>query len=470
MKAFKLKLLGLASSILLNSCQVGPSYFPPAVDAPSSWKNPYFQGELPREDCGDWWKAFKDETLNELESYAINNNYQFKMAKERVEQAWALACMTKSALYPKLDLDAGYLNRGVLSRLYAPPGVSLATPFMRQHQRTNSLLFNLSYELDLWGYNLSQYQASAYSAQAEEERFLSVMLTLTSEVADSYFRARVYDSQIDLYLKTIETRKKAYQINKDRYADNIIDYSAVSRAELDLTNVEAAYYEAMRLRSLEEDRLAVLLGINPSDFCLAHSPLVLAPPIIPADIPSDVLLQRPDIHQAERNLAANNANVKTAYADFFPKLNLTGALGYSSPDLNHFLSWASRLWALGADAFQTVFDGWYKECQLKRSWAQYFEADAAYRQQVLIAFQEVEDSLTNIEYLEKEYQKIGLSVQAAEITYRIAYDRYLQGLTFYLEVTDSERDLLNAERNLRMLLGLRYSATIQLIRAMGGSF
>lgn len=226
----------------------------------------------------------------------------------------------------------------------------------------------------------------------------------------------------------------------------------------------------MRLREIEENRIAVLVGLPASEFTLEHSPLIGGPPSIPAGIPSDILMQRPDIAQAERKMASEQAQVRVAYASFFPAFSITGALGFSSPDLDFFLKWKSRLWSAGTQAVQTVFDGGQKGSDLDLAWASFRESSRDYQQQVLVAFQEVEDALVSIEWLFKEAEKLALSVESAKTTYQIASDRYYHGVTFYLDVVDSERDELNTRRTLIDLQGLRYSATIQLIKALGGSW
>ena len=343
-------------------------------------------------------------------------------------------------------------------------------PFIREHHLNYSLPLNLCYELDLWGLLKSNYQSALYFAESQEAAFQTALLVLTTDLAHCYFRLKTLDAQIDLYLTTIETRKTAAEINKSRYEEHLINFSDVSRADLELTNVEAEYYHAIRLREIEENRIATLVGLPASEFTLGHSPLKEGPPSIPAGMPSDILLQRPDIAQAERRMASEHAQVRVAYASYFPSFSLTGALGFSSPVLDLFLKRKSRLWSVGTQAVQTIFDGGELGSNLDLAWARFKEADRAYQQQVLVAFQEVEDALVSLEWLFKESEKIELSVKSAKATYQIASDRYYHGITFYLDVVDSERDELNTKQALIDLQGLRHTATIQLIKALGGSW
>lgn len=455
--------------MFVSGCQVGPPYEAPSPYTPENWK--HTQTEDAVVECvGYWWEIFQDETLNSLEILALQYNNDLYAALDRVAQARAMAGVARADLYPQLTLNPSYSNQDVLTKIFKVDPAITTVPFLREHQLTYMLPLNLSYELDLWGLLRNYYKAAIFNAQAQDQAFQTTLLILSADLADSYFRLRTFDAEIELYRTTIKTRKKALEITTARYEGKLADYADVSRAALELTNVEADYYEAVRQREIEEDRIAVLIGMPASDFCLEHQPLVAGPPGIPAGLPSDILLKRPDIAEAERRMAAEHALIRVAYASFFPSISITGALGFSSPDLGHFLKWKSRFWAIGADALQTVFDAGRKFSELDLAWARFNEADRTYQQQVLVAFQEVEDALTSIENLYKESEKLTLSVQSAKKTFQIFKDRYLQGVTFYLEVVDSERDELNAERRLIAVQGMRYTATIQLIKALGGSW
>lgn len=203
---------------------------------------------------------------------------------------------------------------------------------------TNALPLNLSYELDFWGLNRYTYYAAFYHAEAQIFALQTAILLLTTDLADAFFKLKTYDSLIELYVKTTDTRQKALEINKARYESKMIDYSAVSRAQLDLSNAQAAYFQAKQQRDLLENRIAVLIGVPANIFYLPSSPLEFGPPSIPSSTPSSVLLQRPDIAEAERTMASQHALINVAYASFFPDISLTGILGFSSPDMKHFLN------------------------------------------------------------------------------------------------------------------------------------
>lgn len=459
--------------ILPFGCNVGPRYEYPVDDIPEEWKH-HTDQEVVMDDVCHWWEIFGDEKLNALIEQALSSNYTLKGAIERVIQARAEAGIVGSELYPQINTNPSYSNEMFLTKAYGVGVISndpnIKVPVFREHLITLMLPFNLSWELDLWGRLRNLYCSAVYQAEAEYEAFGNLALLMTTDLADRYFQLRSLDQQIDLYTKTIATRTKALKINQDRYDLKIITYDPVSQAMLDLANVEADYFESKRLRERLENSIATLIGVPSSLFFIEHSPLADHPPPILAGLPSDVLMQRPDIRQAERERASSHALVRAAYGAFFPSFSLTGALGFSSPDLRHFLSAKSRYWAVGASAFQSIFDGGYLTSNLQMQWAKFHEADDDYKQLVLVALEEVNTGLSDIEWLQKESEKLAISVKAATTTYQIVYDRYFEGIGYYLAVVDSERDQLNAQRAYNNVQGLRYSATVQLIKALGGKW
>lgn len=459
-------------SLLITGCHLGPPYKPPVVPIPDEWKYSKNPEEVEEEDkhvlyqptYENWWEVFEDLKLNELEQLASQNNKNLQAAFQRIIQARALAGVERADLYPQLNLYPVYRDIGRLNKLYGSPPPNL----IRIHEWILRLPITLTYELDLWGKLKGKYESAFFHAQAEEDAFQTALLLLTTDLANSYFNARYLDNEIDLYKTTLETRRKALQINKDRYESHIAFYADVSRAALELHNVEAEYDEILRQRAILENQIAVLIGVSPAEFCLEHLPLTDEPPEIPPGLPAYVISQRPDISQAEREMASKHALIGVAYASYLPDISLTGTIGFFSPQLSEFLKWKSRYWDFGADGSQMLFDGGRVDSKVDYAWARFREASESYQQQVLTAFQEVEDSLSTLEFLLKESDSLTLSVEAAKKTYNISNDRYLNGVDFYLAVVDSERDELNAERTLIRTKGLRFMATVQLIKALGG--
>lgn len=470
---------------IIVGCNFEPRYHAPLVQTPSEWKTEQDQAEeLPPVDF--WWEVFEDSTLNSLEQFAVNNNYTLQMAAERVIQARDFANIARSKLYPHINLLPAYSNQDILTKLFGKKTSSLPNQngsgilssssgqdprtLIREHQLLYALPLCLSYEVDLWGKLRGRYRAAVLEVIAQDKSFKSALLILTTDLAATYFQLRTQDSLIDLYVKIIGTRKKELEINRSRYESRVSDYSAVAQAEFELTNVEALLQAAQRQRVILEDQIAVYIGVPASTFTLEGQALSGSPPVIPAGLPSEILLQRPDLAEQEYLMASIHQQIGVAYASYFPAIELTAGLGFSSPVSSEFMKWKSRSWGFGTDISQFVFDAGARDANVEMTWSQFREAAFAYQQRVLVAFEEVEDALSNLEMITREMETIKRSVSAAHHAYVIALDRYRQGLTYYTEVVVDERQELESEQMLASLLGLRYVNTVQLIKAIGGSW
>ncbi|MBA3815562.1 MAG: efflux transporter outer membrane subunit [Parachlamydiaceae bacterium] len=459
---------------LFVGCQVGPKYHCPLPEIPDDWKaetativpTPYYA-------C--WWEVFNEEQLNTLEQLAVANNPTVYIALERVLEARAVAGVKKADLYPQLDLNGKYSDTGQLFQFFLPPGVLIPnankiSPFFRIHQFLYFLTASLNYEVDLWGRLRGEYASALYSAEAQQQDYYASLLSLTAELANHYFQLRTFDAQMDYLQATVDSYQKNFQLVKARFDKGIINYGDVANASLQVTNAQSNYEDTARQRRIEENAIAVLIGTLPSEFSLESNPLAYPPPVIPAGVPATIIAQRPDIAEAERNMAAQHKLINVAYASFLPSLSLTGALGYSSPDFGQFLKGISRYWTFGANAREPLFDGGRNCANLREAWARYRVASGEYQQTVFKAFQEVENALSNLERQDKQSKLLSSSVKSSEDVYRLSSNRYKKGLTSYLEVIDSERAKLNVQLNDIGLLGARYLSTVQLIKALGGSW
>lgn len=461
--------------LLLVGCRVGPNYHPPCVEEPEDWKNPYTITQKPN--LNAWWEVFDDPVLNELECQAVNNSPNLYVAMRRVDEAWALVGVDRANLYPQVTLNPSYYNTGTLFQLFLPQAAQNILPpsfaqleVFRVHQQQYVLPLNLSYELDLWGKYRSQVDASVRHAEALEASYCASLLTLTTDLAVAYYNLRVLDAQIDLLRSKVGIREKDFNIVHSRYEKGLVNYVDVTNAKLQLYNTKADLAEAERQRGLEENILAVFVGENASSFHLDPMPTLGAPPPVSPGLPSEVLKHRPDLAQAEREMASENALIGAAFANYFPTVELTGQLGFLSPLFKEFLSWNSRLWSMGANGSQVVFDANRVGYNVDASWERFFQASGNYQQTVLTAFREVEDALHNIEYYSREAEALKVSVDAATQTYELSNKRYLKGISNFLNVIDAERSQLDAETSYLNVLSLQYQSTIQLIKATGGCF
>lgn len=459
--------------VLVCGCRVGPKYSPPCPAVPYDWKHGQPVSQEPVFE-GFWWEVFQDEVLNCLEQTAIVSNPNIFVALDHVAQARAIAGVDRSALYPQINFNPSYTNTGQLFKIFLPNNAAFLPPnfptIFRIHQLQYVMPVNLSYELDLWGKLRGQYESAVFNAQSQEENLQSALLTVTTDLASSYFKMRSYDTLIEVQESNLGLLRKNLALVESRYQKGLIGELDVVSAQQELTDNEAVLQETFRLRTIQENAVAALLGMPASEFCLARMPLVDMPPDVQPHLPSDVLLQRPDLRALERTMASQHALIGVAYASFFPSVELTGVLGFLSPDLGQFLTWKSRLWQIGVNAAQPIFNGYYYEYQLYLSEAQYCEALHNYQDRVLTAFQEVEDALVNVEQQAKEYGLYAQSSGLADRRIRLALSRYTKGLSNYLDVLDSQRSKIQADTNRVNTLGLRYLSAVQLIKALGGSW
>lgn len=459
--------------LFLTGCRLGPVYTPPCTEVPNEWKSAAPENI---QTCVDlWWEVFQDEHLNELEQLAILNNYDLFSSLNRIAEARAIAGVERADLFPQLTLNPSYMNTGTLFKIYGlsafpiPPG-TVINPILRVHEMEYTFPFNLNYELDFWGKIRGEWESAVFNAQAKEEAFRMLLLSLTTDLASFYFNLRALDADLAMLRATIESRQKSFDLIQKRNSSGLANQLDVARATLQLSNVEAEYEDALRQRMLFENAIATLIGVPASLFCMQTLPLESEPPIIPAGLPSDILLRRPDIAEAERSMASEHALIGVAYASYYPSLSLTGALGFASPDIKNFFSWNSRFWMIGANIAQVIFDGGRTQSFVEAAWARYNQTRGKYQQTIVRAFQEVEDALNNIEQQAKQAQYLDTSVQAASRTLQLSNSRYLNGLANYLDVMDSQREELAAKRVWINVQGARYVSTVQLIKALGGGW
>jgi len=461
---------------------VGPRYVSPPIPLPAKWKNSQQVPSCPHAKnpswvyLDNWWQVFEDTQLDCLEKWALSNNRDLVVACERVQEARALMGIAASSLFPQVNLTPQYTNTMELiknynlSSLNLPGLTSRAQSVFRAHELMYLLPLTVNYEVDLWGKLRDQYCAAKYSWLAQRKDFEAAMLSLTSSLATAYYQMRIADTQIELLAKIIEVLKRGVSINESRFKGEITFYADVAFSAESLAIVVGQYEEIIRQRSILENQIALMIGVAPTDFHLDPMPLYGLPPIIPEGIPSEALLRRPDIAEAAFNTRSQHALVKNAYAQFFPSLKLTATIGFESPVLRDFLRWISRYWMIGAQANQVIFDGGRLCSNLMLQIARFKETGAEYQQQVLIAFQEVEDALNNLNSFAQQYEAAVEATSWGKKNVQLFCDRYTTGLTYYIDVVNTEVDLFNFQITQNVLQGYRFLATIQLIKALGGGW
>jgi multidrug efflux system outer membrane protein len=449
---------------------VGPDYKQPTNAIPSTYKAMEYGhwkiGEtLDNVPKGNWWELFGDTNLNALEIQSLQANQQLQAAIARVDQARATARVARSEFLPTVDFDPSYQRER-----YSPN----ANPsFGNVTANTFSTPFDLSYEVDLWGRVRRNFESSRAEAQASLADYYNVLLTLNSDVAQNYFSLRSLDAEIATVISTVELRHEQVRLVSGRFQGGVGNNLDVAQAQTDLATTEVQAASLAQQRDQLENAIAILVGQNPSVFklpALTETNWNPQPPEIPAGLPDDLLERRPDVAQAERLLASANAKIGVAKAAFFPVVTLTGSGGYLSADVSTLFNWESRTWSYGPSVSLPIFAGGRNQANYLRSKAAYQEAVANYRQQVLVAFGDVENSLSAIRHLAEQSEAQERAVQNARRATEFATDQYRAGIVAYIEVVDSSRDSLTAERANAQLAGQRLIAAVQLIKTLGGGW
>ncbi|MBA3815478.1 MAG: efflux transporter outer membrane subunit [Parachlamydiaceae bacterium] len=453
-------------SICLAGCTPYEKYEPPSVYSPSGWKNPDYADNV--QALGQWWYLFEDEELNALEGLALEKNYSIEEAFQNWQQARALAFVARSAQFPQASLNPNFSKKNNLI-LFQGPGQVNTRPF-RIEQAQYSLPLDVSYEVDFWHKIYDNYKAHLYNAESRFEAYNNMILSITADVALHYYTLRGLDSELDVLEMNRKIRQDAYDISLSKYEAGLVNFTDVSRAETELASVLADFENTSRLRNLEENILGTLTTVAASEFFIPHNPLKKFPPSIPAGIPSSLLLRRPDIRQAEREMASTHMQVAVQYAAYFPSLSFEGGIGFFSPLLHNLIDWKARFWSIAGNIAQVVFDGGAIQGNVAAAKAVYLQNVARYQDTVLRSFQEVEDALGNIHYVIKQEKDLIKAVKSAQVTFTLSSDRYRQGLVTYLEVVDAERSLLENQRLVVKAHTQEYLFTISLIKSLGGGW
>jgi len=451
---------------------VGPDYESPTNAIPAeykgeqlgNWKTGQPLDNVPK---GNWWTVFNDTNLNALESQALQANQQLKAAMARVDQARATARVARADLLPSLSLDPSF-NR----QRYSP---NQQPSFGNITANTLNAPLDLSYEIDLWGRVRRGFESAREDAQASVATYYNVLLTLQSDVAQNYFSLRSLDAEIATVAGTVELRKEQVQLVRSRYEGGVGSELDVAQALTEQATTEAEAASLAHQRDELENAIAILVGENPAIFKLAAfeeadkiwNP---QPPAVPAGLPADLLERRPDIASAERQLASANAKIGVAKGAFFPVVTLTGSGGYLSGDVETLFNWSSHVWSIGPSVSLPLFAGGRNRANLQRARSAFEESVALYRQQVLEAFGDVENSLSGIRRLAVQSDAQTRAVTSARRATELATERYRSGIVAYIEVVDASRDALAAERANAQLAGERLISTVQLIKALGGGW
>jgi len=478
--------LAVALLASLQGCTVGPHYRRASVETPPAYKESEGWKVAQPQDAqlrGNWWEIFGDSQLNALEDQVNVSNQNIAAAAASFLTARAMVKEARAQLFPTVTANPGitYGQASANNRGTTATGATSASGTTGGTSTNNAgssssnfadyaLPFDASYQLDLWGKIRNQVKANMYAAQASGADLENVRLTGQAEVAVDYFELRGQDAQKQLLDQTVKAYQDSLDLTTARYETGIDSAESVAQAETQLDIAKAQDTNLGIMRAQYEHAIAVLVGKPPSSFSIPVLALNAGPPAIPIGVPSQLLERRPDVAAGERSMAQANAQIGVARAAYFPTLTLSAGAGLESTSLATLFTWPSRFFSLGPQLSETLFDAGLRRATMQQYRAAYDETIANYRQDVLTAFQQVEDNLASLRVLSQEVQEQDVGVAAAQRTLAIATDRYRLGIDPYLNVITAQTALFGAQQTAVTLRMEQMTSSVQLIEALGGGW
>jgi len=462
----------LAWLVLAAGCSFAPNYAKPPLQTPAAfkeltpaqfqetdgWKTAEPKDALIR---GQWWEVFREPELNALESQAADSNQSVAAALANFLAARAVVKQARSQYFPTVTASPS------VARSRQP---STSTPVTSVTSSEYALPFDASWEPDFWGRIRNTVKANSLEAQATLADLGNVRLTIQAEVAVDYFELRIFDGQQQLLDASATAYLESLKLTQVQEATGLASGQDVEQAETQLEITRAQATDLGIQRAQLEHAIAMLLGKPASSFSIATHALATKAIAIPFGVPSQLLERRPDIAAAERRVAEANAQIGVARAAYFPTITLSGAAGYQSTSIQNLFSGPGLVWSVGSTLSQTLFDGGLRKAVTEQARAVYQGTVANYRQTVLTAFEEVEDNLSTLRILSQELRQQNAAAASSQQNLASASARYQAGLDSYLNVITAQTTLLANQRTAVNLRMQQLTASVQLIKALGGGW
>jgi NodT family efflux transporter outer membrane factor (OMF) lipoprotein len=462
-----------AAGALAASCAVGPDYHRPAFDTvpdykeTGDWKQSEPNDALSR---GPWWKIFNDDELDQLEAQIDITNQNVKAAEAAFEQARALVSQARAGFWPTIaaTFSAQRGQAGVPAA--TNNGLPLPAGSLSGPRTTYQAGASGNWDLDIWGQIRRTVESDRASAESSSAALAAARLSAQAELATDYFELRAQDQLQRLLDDTVVAETLSLKITESRYKFGVAARADVVSAETQLLASQAQQVNAKIQRQILEHAVAVLVGKQPAVFSLQPAAMRSDVPTVPPGIPSTLLERRPDVAQAERKMAAANAQIGVATAAYFPSLTLSASDQYSSGSLSRLIQNSNRVWAVGPALAETLFDGGLRRAQVRQARAAYDGTVASYRQTVLAGFQQVEDDIVTLRVLEQQSAIEDATVKAAREAEALTLNQYKAGTVPYSSVITAQTTRLSAEETALSVLSSRLQASVALIEALGGGW
>jgi len=454
-------------AVLLAACSHNAPLEQPAPVLPETWHDA--AGATPASAAGEqWWTLFGDPVLDALVDEAVQHNHDIEAAAARVLEAEAQLGITDAARYPEVTAN----GEGYRRKLSESTDLPLAnTP---RYENLRRLTLDASYEVDVWGkYRRASDAARAQLLAAQYARD-TVRLTLTAEVAQQYFNLLAADAQVAVLREVLQSRQDGLELLRVRLDNGVGSNYDIRQAEGEVFSVQAQLVAALQAQENLESVLAILLGRSPREVMQGMVERGQIKPVqtlwVPDGLPSDLLLRRPDIREAEQKLLAEDANIDVARAEFFPSISLTAFLGTSSATLGNLFSGPASIFQFALGLSQPIFNAGRLDSGVKAAEARRAQALAAYKKAVANAFGDVRTALnaqtSGRDMLKAESDRVAAMAEAQ----RLANVRYLGGVASRLEVLDAERQSLQAQLDRIDAENAQRAAVVSLFKALGGGW
>jgi NodT family efflux transporter outer membrane factor (OMF) lipoprotein len=475
----------------LSGCVSGPDYVRPALstpgafgqEAPAGWKAAQASDHLPK---GRWWTVFNDPTLDALVDKAMAANNTVRASEAAVRQSRAQLQQTAATRYP--TITGGFnasATRGSASGasssassagglagtdgLSSLGGVGGSGTVSSQSYRTG---LDASWEVDLWGRVRRSVEAGEAQLQAAGADLENARLSVAAELARNYFDLRILDAQRQVLTDTVAAYQRSLQLTRNRYESGVVPRVDVVQAEVQWKSTQAQLVDTGILRSSIESAIALLAGQMPSTFRIEPIAGTAIPPVpvVPTGLPSELLERRPDVAAAERAVAASSAQIGAAQAAYYPSLSLSASVGLRASSFSQLVQSPAWFWSPALSALQVLFDAGQRKAITAQARAAHEGQVATYRQTVLQGFKEVEDNLATLRILEEEIALQAETLTAARLALQLVTNQYQAGVVNFLSVLTAQTSALNSERSLLDLRGRRLTASVALVKAVGGGW
>ena len=469
-------LLGFLALLTLftSACMVGPKYQRPSAPTPQAFKEPPPNGWKTAQPAdgvlrGKWWELYNDPELNALEEQVSISNQNVLMAEAQYREAKDAIRVARAAFFPTVSVGPG-ITSGLNSSALLSSSSTTTGIIGNGTRSTFAIPFDFSYTVDVWGAIRRAIRASAETAQADDALLENARLMYQSELAQDYFNLHGLDGDEDLLERTVKSYEDYLKLTQDRFASGVASGGDLALAETQLYTTTAQLVDLNVMRTQYEHAIAMLTGKPPSELSIPRKILRNAPPVIPVAVPSALLERRPDIASVERQMAAANEQIGIAQAAYYPTISLSASAGLQGSSLLNLFSWPARFWSVGPVLSETLFDAGRRRGVLLEAEDAYDATVANYRLTVLTSFQQVEDALSALHFLEDEMNVEAKAVEAAERSLTIATAQYKAGTTDYLTVITTQALALQDERSEVDLLTRRITESVILVQALGGGW